>query len=106
MRHCSRLAAAGLLFLIPAPVGASDGALGPQSSGSVTIRVSVAPRVWRAASDTLCVAAAPGSFSLRTETSGAMSLIPASMPCSSRAQAVTLAPEVVNGTTTLLVVPE
>ncbi|URD60181.1 hypothetical protein M8312_10320 [Sphingomonas sp. KRR8] len=55
----------GLLTVGAAPASAADGAIGPTSTASVMISVSVAPRAWTSSSGTLCIAAPAAGYSLR-----------------------------------------
>lgn len=94
------LVALGLIGGGAAPALAADGAMGPTSTASVTISVSVAPRAWQSGADRLCVAAPASGYSLRlagsdqplaqtsTGTSGACALngqaaaLPVGLPAS------------------------
>lgn len=105
------LTAACVLTLVSVPAeaaAAADGRMGQSSTGSIAIRVSVAPRAWQAASGTLCVAAPPAGYSLRL-ASGSASLewadAPASAACSGRATPVELHPAG-EGQATLLIAAE
>ena len=107
MPRCSCLALAGLSFLLAAPALAADGSVGATSIGSVVIRVSVAPRAWTPAADTLCVAAPADGYSLRiADTDERLPLGSSEGACVSRAQALALPASVQASGGTLLIVAE
>jgi len=60
------LLAMGVAALPISPAQATDGRLGPTSSGTVQIMVSVAPRAWQTSTGQLCVAAPARGYSLKT----------------------------------------
>jgi hypothetical protein len=107
MPRCSCLALAGLSLLLATPGQAADGAAGAISTGSIMIRVSVAPRAWTASPDTLCVTAPRDGYSLRLAETGERLAATAGIgTCSIRAQALTLPPSLQGSGGTLLIVAE
>ena len=91
--------------LAPAAAVAADGRLGPVSSASVTIRVSVAPRAWQAGGGGLCVKGPVGGYRITAE-SGAppVALAKGSSPCPMQADRWLPSDTVAEGGT-LLIVP-
>ncbi len=107
MRVCSCLLIVGAALAATPGAAATDGRMGALSSGTVTIRVSVAPRAWRPGEGTLCVAAPTSGYSLRLADSGrpvAATIAPGL--CVARAQGVILPPAVRKSGDTLLIVAE
>jgi hypothetical protein len=64
--HRFSLTGQALFALVGATSPAAAADMGATSQGTITIRVSVAPRIWSAAPDQLCVTVPLGSFTLRT----------------------------------------
>jgi len=107
MPRCSCPALAGLSLLLATPGQAADGAAGAVSTGSIMIRVSVAPRAWTASPDVLCVAAPLNGYSLKlAETGEPLSTRLVTGTCSVRAQALALPASLQGSEGTLLIVAE
>jgi len=87
---------------------ASNGTLNGRSQGTVSIRVSVAPKVWRTDAETVCLTLPVRSYHLRggsADTAVSMQDLPASVcqTSTSRVHAVRLTGETHS---TVIVVPE
>ena len=108
MRNVARAAIAAAMLFTAGAATAADGRFGPTSSGSITIRVSVAPRAWQASGDTLCVAGPPAGYSLRLadESSPLRWTRDEGGSCAFRATQLKLVSPEAAGAAMLLVVPE
>ncbi|MCW3797712.1 hypothetical protein OMW55_07835 [Sphingomonas sp. BN140010] len=108
MRSAARAAMAAMVLMTNGTALAADGRLGPTSSTSLSIRVSVAPRAWQANSDTLCVAGPPAGFSLRPDQGSAPLRwrVDERGACAARATQLRLDDASTGVSTILLVVPE
>lgn len=103
------LVAAGLTAGWAAPGLAADGSIGPTSTASITISVSVAPRAWQASADRLCVAAPASGYSLRLAGSDQPLTAASTGPngsCALHGQSAALPADLQAGGQTLLVVAE
>lgn len=97
---------AGVLGGAGPAFAASDGRMGPMSSGSIAITVSVAPRAWSANDGSLCVSAPASGYSLRlADTSGTVPTLPKG-DCPTGAQRNRLSPSLAAAGQTILIVAE
>jgi hypothetical protein len=98
------LACLGLVDFSSAGIG-SNGPMGQTSSASISIRASVAPRVWRPDARTLCVASG-GPYSMRLEPGSAFVQVLAVESGSCPFGGQTLRLKESGGLTTLVIIPD
>ena len=108
MRSAARAAAVAAVVLMTSGTAlAADGPLGSTSGASITIRVSVAPRAWQPSRGTLCVAAPPAGFTLRSDHgSPPLHWTEATGDCTANATQLRLIDALQDGAALLLVIPE
>jgi len=108
MRKAGSIIAGLLLFAASSAALAGDGRLGPMSSGTVVIRVSVAPRAWQASANTLCVAGPASGYSVRMESASTPAIMNngKSGACPRQAEELKLLDQAAVGRSTLLIIPQ
>jgi len=107
MRSAARAVVAAVVLMTGETALAADGPIGASSGASITIRVSVAPRAWQPRRGTLCVAAPPAGFTLRSDHgSPPLRWAQATGDCTANATQLRLINAPQGGSAMLLVVPE